>query len=81
MRASPAIFPSDNREAQARERLKRAPTPRPSGVVTNGRVARELPVASALLIRLELAQWLTLAQPIANLRTIRHSHSQEAVRL
>jgi len=34
-----------------RERLERAPTSRPSDDVTNGRVARELPVAPALLIR------------------------------
>lgn len=32
-----------------------APTSRPSDDVANGRVARELPIASALLIRLELA--------------------------
>ena len=34
------------------------PTSRPSDNVINGRVARELPVASALLIRQELAQKL-----------------------
>jgi hypothetical protein len=33
-----------------------APTSRPSHDVSNDRVARELPVASALLIRRELAQ-------------------------
>ena len=34
----------------------RAPTSRPSDDVTNGRVARDLPVTSALLIRRDLAQ-------------------------
>ena len=33
-----------------------APTSRPSDDVTNGKVAQELPVAPALLIRRELAQ-------------------------
>jgi hypothetical protein len=36
-----------------------APTSRPSDDVTNGRVARELPVASALLIRRDVAQFET----------------------
>ena len=38
------------------ERRFRAPTPRASGIVTNGGVARELPVADALRIRQDLAQ-------------------------
>ena len=39
--------------------LQSAPTSRPSHDVRNGRVAREVPVASALLIRQELAQKLS----------------------
>ena len=46
--------------AQSRLCLKRAPTSLPSGIATTGRVARELPVAPALLIRRELAHWLSL---------------------
>lgn len=38
------------------ERLQRAPTSRPSGIVTNGNRTRMLPVAPALLTRQELAQ-------------------------
>ena len=38
------------------ERRFRAPASCLSSIVANGRVARELPVASALLIRQELAQ-------------------------
>jgi hypothetical protein len=34
----------------------RAPTLRPAGIATTGRVARELPVASALLFRRDIAQ-------------------------
>lgn len=42
------------------DRQKSPPTSRPSHDVTDGRVARELPVAPALLIRQDLAQKETL---------------------
>lgn len=43
------------------ERRFRAPTVHASDDATNGRVHRELPVAAALLVRLELAQLPSLA--------------------
>ncbi len=41
-----------------------APTSGPSGIVTTGRVARELPVTPALMIRQDLAQFRPLAKRI-----------------
>jgi hypothetical protein len=57
----PALGASDQAH---REWQLRAPNLRPSDDVTNGRVARELPVATALLIRRVIAQQQTLARAV-----------------
>lgn len=43
--------PLSRRIEKAGERLYRAPTSRPAGIVTNGRVARELPLATTRQFR------------------------------
>lgn len=53
------------------------PTSRPSGIATTGRVARELPVTSALLIRRELAQQWPLIVPCLKLIALRETQIDE----
>ena len=53
-----------------------AQTSRPSDDVTNGWVARELPVASALLIRRDVAQFRPLAKLIHPAHSPQQAHAE-----